>query len=153
MGQKIIVTESQLRDMVVKAINEQLGESEDEAINTKNLGKSLRSGWSTLKNHMSGDNESKPFKRFIGGVKAGVENSRNNNEWHNLEDLRAQIKDVCQKYNINQEMPIRQLIAPAGPLGVQKANLTRSITANGGQRFEESINAVVDKVINEMLQK
>lgn len=151
MGQKITVTESQLREMVVNAINEQLGESEDEA--RKNWGQNIKSGWSTLMNHMSGDNEGKPLKKFIGGVKAGIENGRNNNEWHNLEDLRVQIKDVCQKYNINQEMPVRQLIAPGGPLGIQKANLTRSIKANGGQRFEESINAVVDKVINEMLQK
>ena len=151
MGQKITVTESQLREMVVNAINEQLGESEDEAI--KNWGKNIKSGWSTLKNYMSGDNEGKPLQKFIGGVKAGVQNAQSNNQWHNLEDLRVQIKNVCQKYNINQEMPIRQLIAPNGPLGVQKANLTRSIKANGGKRFEESIDAVVDKVINEMLQK
>ena len=152
MAQKIIVTESQLRDMVVRAINESLGESEDEG-----LKKNLQAAWSAFKGNETPNAEGNAFQRTaktLGNkVKAAKQNFQGQSKWDDLENVRKSVKQLVDAGKIDPEMPVRELIAPMGGIGRMKTDITNNMKANGGQRFEESVSAIVNKVINEMINK
>ena len=152
MGQKITITESQLRDMVVKAINEQLGESEDEG-----LMKNLKAGWSAFKGNQTQNAEGNAMQRgtqTLGNkFKAAKQNFKGQKNWDSLENVRKSVKQLVDAGKIDPEMPVRELIAPMGGIGRMKTDITNKMKANGGQRFEESISAIVNKVINETINK
>lgn len=152
MGQTIKLTESELRKMIVNAVSEQLNESENE-----DFLKNVRAGANAFMGNQTNDAEGNGLQRAATTLgnkfKAAKQNFQNQGNWDNLEKIRTSVKQLVDAGKINPLMTVQQLIAPMGGIGRMKSDITKNMKANGGQRFEESINAVVDKVINEMLKK
>lgn len=152
MKQTIKLTESELREMIVNAINESMEEGENEG-----LLKNLRAGASAFMGNQTNDAEGNGLQKAATTLgnkfKAAKQNFQSQGRWDNLEKVRASVKQLVDDGKINPQMTVQQLIAPMGGIGRMKSDITKGMKANGGQRFEESINAAVDKVINEMFEK
>lgn len=152
MKQTIKLTENELRNMIADIINESMEESEDEG-----LKKNLQAAWSAFKGNETPNAEGNTFQqtaKTIGNkFKAAKQNFKSQGKWDNLENVRKSVKQLVDAGKIDPEMSVSELIAPMGGIGRMKTDITKNMKANGGQRFEESINAVVNKVINEMINK
>ena len=157
MGQKITVTESQLKEMVVNAINEQLGEGffGDMAHNATNWARRTGRKAEKFGNKIDDFNTN-----VANGVKNGVQAAGN------------AVKSGAQTVG-NAAKSGAQAVGNAAKNGAQAvkqgaqnvkqgasdwASLNKRVTAIEQQlgmrkAMEESIEEVVNKVINEMIKK
>lgn len=198
MGQKITITESQLRDMVVRAINEQLGESEDEG-----------AGWDTFKQMFGGAaqrvgdkiqntannistiyNQNKEANNKVRTAKKDFKtaNKANNQLQQQMEKDAQYLDGIKQRYTqfnpgiAKSAGMLSNSIKKAGEASQQNVNnlgnayqtaqndrsamrtQNQNNVRNNGMsgttqqqqnysKVGESIEKIVDKVINEMLEK
>jgi hypothetical protein len=168
MGQKITVTESQLRDMVVKAINEQLGEGQDEGFLNN-----LRAGFGAGKNgkidYHAGNN-----KDAVGQAMNNVGQRINNfkqgyglqKKYTRMNQLKQELQQYVNDGLISKNQTIGQFInanigSNSKTAGEKMRHKQGSIGAGGakidlqkqakdfGTTLKESVNKVVDDILKE----
>lgn len=159
MKQTVKLTESELREMIVNAINENMEEGQDEIFDR--TGKNLRAGWEGFKGY-KGENEGNIFQNLGNRLRNGIEGYKDNNQWHHIDDLKKELKQMVDAGQLDARMTVGQLIRNAnitragrkgGNLDNVKATITKNRTAKGGRTIKESIDVVIDRVINEMIEK
>jgi hypothetical protein len=168
MGQKITVTESQLRDMVVNAINEQLGESENEGFFNN-----LRAGFGAGKNgkidYHAGDN-----KDAVGQAMNNVGQRINNfkqgyglqKQYTRMSQLKQELQQYVNNGLISQNQTIGQFInsnigSNNKTAGEKMRHKQGSIGAGGAKidlqkkakNFGTTLKESVDKVVDDILKK
>ena len=146
MGQKITLTESQLRDMVVKAINEQLGEGffGNMAHNATNWARRTGRRAEKFGNKIDDFNTN-----VANGVKQGAQAVGNT-----VKQGAQAVGDAAKQ----GAQAVKQGVQNVKQGANDWASLNKRVTAIEQQlgmrnAMEESIESVVNKVINEMLQK
>ena len=144
MGQKITVTESQLRDMVVRAINEQLGEGffGNMAHNATNWARRTGRKAEKFGNKIDDFNTN-----VANGVKQGAQAVGNT-----VKQGAQAVGDAAKQ----GAQAVKQGVQNVKQGANDWANLNKRVTAIEQQlgmrkAMEESIESVVDKVLNEMI--
>ena len=159
MKQTIKLTESELRKMIVNAINESMEEGQDEIFDR--TGKNLRAAWEGFKGY-KGENEGNVFQNLGNRLRNGIEGYKDNNQWHHIDDLKRELKQMVDAGQLDARLTVGQLIRNAsikragrqgGNLDNAKATISNKRRVQGGQTIKESIDAVIDRVINEMIEK
>ena len=144
MGQKITVTESQLREMVVNAINEQLGEGffGNMAHNATNWARRTGRKAEKFGNKIDDFNTN-----VANGVKQGAQAVGNT-----VKQGAQAVGDAAKQ----GAQAVKQGVQNVKQGANDWANLNKRVTAIEQQlgmrkAMEESIESVVDKVLNEMI--
>lgn len=161
MGQKITVTESQLRDMVVKAINETMEESQNEGF-FKNMMSGINAGVNGKINYHQDPNAKDAASQAInnigqrvGNFKKGYNMQKQNTK---MDNLKQELKQLVNDGSINPNQTVQELLANFGGLSRVKANNQRQANKMGmtrklNENIDGVINEVINKVINEYLNK
>ena len=161
MEQKITLTESQLRDMVIKAINESMEESQNEGF-FKNMMSGINAGVNGKINyHQNPDTKDAASQAFnnmsqrIGNFKKGYNMQKQNTK---MDNLKQELKQLVDNGTINPKQTVQELLANFGALSSVKANNQRQAKKMGmtrklNENIDGVINEVIDKVINEYFSK
>ena len=161
MGQKITVTESQLREMVVNAINESMEESQNEGF-FKNMMSGINAGVNGKINYHQDPNAKDTASQAInnigqrvGNFKKGYNMQRQNTK---IDNLKQELKQLVNDGSINPNQTVQELLANFGGLSSVKANNQRQANKMGmtrklNENIDGVINEVINKVINEYLNK
>ena len=161
MGQKITVTESQLREMVVNAINESMEESQNEGF-FKNMMSGINAGVNGKINYHQDPNAKDAASQAInnigqrvGNFKKGYNMQRQNTK---IDNLKQELKQLVNDGSINPNQTVQELLANFGGLSSVKANNQRQANKMGmtrklNENIDGVINEVINKVINEYLNK
>ncbi len=171
MKQVIKLTESELREMIVNAINESMEEGENEG-KINDFFKNIRTGFDASMNTPIDYHANPNAKDFmdqtmnnagqrIGNFKQGYKRQK---QYTRFENLRKELEELVNDKVINPKATVSQLINPmdvkpkknergngAMSLGGARANLTRN-TKNYKLR-KEAIEKIIDQVLNETIKK
>lgn len=157
MSKKIMISESELHDIIFEAVNNyMLNESEDEG-----LVKNLVTGWNAGKNAKVDQHKGEP-KDAAGMIqnnlsqrfKAGVKGYKAQKKYTRLQQLAKELQQYVADGTIpNPDITVRQLAADCGALAQTRGKMQKEAGKNGYSLKKESIEQVVDKVLNEMLNK
>ena len=171
MGQKITVTESQLRDMVVNAINEAM--EEGERIDAwkqkgKNFVNNMRAGVGAGINggidYHADPNAKDALSQGISNIGQRFGNFKKGynmqKQYKRMEDLKQELKQLVNNKLISPKDTVGKLIDPnagLGGFGAARAKLQRqyqNLNKNGRlKKLEETIDKVLNEFLNEQNKK
>lgn len=157
MKQTIKLTESELREMIVNAINESMGESENEGF-FNNLRAGLNAGNKGKINYHADPNAKDALDQTIndvgqriGNFKKGYNLQKQNTK---MDNLKQELKQLVSNGSIKPNMTVGQLIANFGELSNIKAQNQRQAKSMGMTRkLSETIDKVIDEFLNEQNKK
>ena len=157
MGQKITVTESQLRDMVVKAINESMEESQNEGF-FKNMRSGINAGVNGKINYHQDPNAKDAASQAInnigqriGNFKKGYNMQKQNTK---MDNLKQELKQLVNNGSINPNQTVQELLANFGGLSSVKTNNQRQAKKMGMTRkLDENIDGVINEIIKEVINE
>ena len=153
MKQTIKLTESELREMIVNAINESMEEGENEGF-LKNMMSGLNAGVNgKIDYHKNPDgkdaadqirnNVGQRFSNFKKGYNMQKQNSK-------MDNLKQELKQLVNDGSIKPNQTVQELLANFGGLSRVKANNQRQAAKMGMTRkLSETIDRVIDEFLNE----
>lgn len=152
MKQKINITESELREMIINAINESMEESENEGF-FNNMRAGVNAGVNGKIDYHKDPNSKDAVSQLannwgqrFGNFKQGYNLQKQNSK---MDKLKQDLKQLVDDGSINPNQTVQQLIANFGGLSNIKANNQRQAKKMGmSRRLNETIDRILDEYIN-----